>query len=179
MRNPTFTWLLTGCLTLSCGIALADPAYKATDIVNHFAKQQVELGAKRGLCIGTEAQCREQKEQQVNALESFDLVINFNYNSDDLTPDARRNLDEFARALKDPRLARASFMVEGHTDGAGSDEFNLALSERRANAVVRYLAAKGIESARIVSKGYGEAKPKVPDPLNPANRRVETRLRVD
>jgi len=66
--------------------------------------------------------------------------------------------------------------VGGHTDSDGSDATNLALSERRAAAVIEYLAAKGIEPERMVARGYGEAMPIVPNTSSEnkaRNRRIE------
>jgi outer membrane protein OmpA-like peptidoglycan-associated protein len=155
----------------------ADRAYTATDIVEHFAPKP-RLGATRGLCIGTEEQCGQIAPKPRTSI-SFDLVVNFDHNSDVLTNSARANLDEFAKALKDDRLATAAFVVEGHTDGKGSDSYNLNLSERRARAVVRYLQEKDVDAAKLAPRGYGKAKPKAADPFDPVNRRVETRLRVE
>lgn len=158
--------------------ALAQPAYRAEDIVKHFAPAP-DLGATRGLCIGTESECAKSvAPPRPTANTTFDLVVNFDYNSDALSPAARQNLDEFAKALRDSRLSAASFLVEGHTDGKGSDGYNLSLSERRANAVVRYLAEQGVDVKKLAAKGYGKLKPRASDPFDPANRRVETRLRV-
>lgn len=158
--------------------ALADPAYKAEDIVKHFAPAP-DLGTTRGLCIGTESECAKSvAPPKPTANAAFDLVVNFDYNSDALSSAAQQNLDEFAKALRDARLSSASFLVEGHTDGKGSDGYNLSLSERRANAVVRYLADKGVDVKKLAAKGYGKLKPRATDPLDPTNRRVETRLRV-
>lgn len=66
--------------------------------------------------------------------------------------------------------------VGGHTDSDGSDAENRRLSERRAASVMRYLTARGIEAARLVAVGYGEAQPVVPNdtPDNKKrNRRIE------
>lgn len=66
--------------------------------------------------------------------------------------------------------------IDGHTDSDGSASTNMEISEARAKACADYLTKKGIDSARISSKGYGEAKPLVPNnsPANKAkNRRVE------
>lgn len=157
--------------------AFAQTAYKADDIVKHFSPGAPQLGATRGLCVGTEAECNRQSSRP-KLVDSFDLVVKFEYNSDVLTPSARQNLDEFAKALKDPRLATSDFLVEGHTDAAGSDTYNLTLSERRAAAVVKYLEAKGVDRARLQARGFGETRPRVSDPFAGDNRRVETRLRV-
>ena len=66
-------------------------------------------------------------------------------------------------------------MVAGHTDAAGSDNYNQDLSERRADAIKRYLADKyGVTGTDLVTVGYGKSKLK--DPANPmaeANRRVQ------
>lgn len=155
----------------------AQTAYKAKDIVSHFAAPK-SLGGARAICIGTESECAKDMATAPKR-DGFDLVVKFNYNSDTLTRPARSNLDEFAKALKDPSLAASSFVVEGHTDGQGRDEYNLDLSMRRANAVVSYLQAQGVPTARLEAKGLGKQNPVSPDPMSSANRRVETRLRAE
>jgi OOP family OmpA-OmpF porin len=163
------------------GPALSQSGYKAQDIVNTFAPDlgaTRSLGAARGLCIGTEAECSV-GEAKPATKATFDLLVNFDYDSDVLTPEARRNLDEFAAALRDPRLAASSFLVEGHTDATGSPAYNLSLSERRANAVVRYLEGKGIDTSKLVARGLGQTKPRTANPFDAVNRRVETRLRAE
>ncbi|MGF3023266.1 OmpA family protein [Methylobacterium aquaticum] len=163
-------------ITAMSGVALAGPAYTADDIVKHFtAADQPDLGRSRGLCIGTRNECNAGLPVRKPA-GNFDLVVNFGYNSDVLTPAARANLDEFAQALQDARLKSATFAVEGHTDGHGGDDFNLDLSSRRARAVVKYLADRGVKAGQLTAKGYGKARPLAGDPLDPANRRVEARL---
>jgi|FEC22Drversion2_1045045.scaffolds.fasta_scaffold00272_11 outer membrane protein OmpA-like peptidoglycan-associated protein len=160
--------------------ACADPAYKASDIVKHFAPaRRAELGGTRALCIGTESECANQLQDHSKPIGGFDLRVNFDYNSTNLTGPTRANLEEFVRALRDPTLEGAHFVVEGHTDGTGSDAYNLDLSMRRARSVVEFLTAHGIPPARLEAKGYGKQKPLVADPLASQNRRVETRLRAE
>lgn len=156
--------------------ASADPAFKAADIIGRFAPG-AGLGETRSLCIGTESECAKAMPDPVKSARGFDLVVNFEYNSDTLTRQARTNLGEFAKALKDPRLGPAAFVVEGHTDGMGSDEFNLDLSIRRAKSVVAYLETLGVPNDKLEAKGYGKQKLLVPDAMSKQNRRVETRLR--
>ncbi len=175
MRSLLLGLAASGLLA-TCAYA-QQPAYSAADIIKQFAPAP-SLGSTRGLCIGTEADCGQAAPKPRTDI-SFDLVVNFEYNSDELTKAAKQNLDEFAKALKDERLATAAFVVEGHTDGKGGDSYNLNLSERRARAVVRYLNAKGVDSAKLAPRGYGKARPKAADPFDPLNRRVETRLRVE
>lgn len=154
--------------------AYADPAYKSADILARFAPN---LGAARSLCIGSESECAKAVALPPAKDKGFDLMVKFEYNSDTLTKGARTNLDEFATALKDPRLGPSSFVVEGHTDGMGGDDFNLDLSMRRANAVVKYLENRGVSSEKLEAKGYGKQRLLVTDPMSSSNRRVETRLR--
>ncbi|KQO91901.1 hypothetical protein ASF36_18785 [Methylobacterium sp. Leaf90] len=161
-------------------VAHAEPAYKASDIIKHFKPSRpANLGATRALCIGTASECPQPMQDRSKPVKGFDLRVNFNYNSADLTSSARSNLDEFARALKDPTLTDARFVVEGHTDGAGSDAFNLDLSMRRARSVVEFLQTQGVPAERLEAKGYGKQKPLVQDVLSGQNRRVETRLRSE
>src|SRR6185295_7698876 len=63
---------------------------------------------------------------------SIDLYVNFSYNSADLTSDARITLDRLGTALSDGRLQGFTFLIAGHTDAKGGDEYNQKLSQRRA-----------------------------------------------
>jgi outer membrane protein OmpA-like peptidoglycan-associated protein len=176
-------FLMTGAMCLAPFIASASPQYSADDIIKRFAAKPV-AGENRSLCIGTEVECRVKASTPAKANApiaadgSFDLLVNFESNSDRLTAGAKDNLDEFAKALQSPVLSKTAFSIEGHTDAKGSQRFNLNLSRRRAGAVVRYLESKGVQRQHLVPRGYGKLKPRVPDPLDPANRRVEAKLQV-
>ena len=66
--------------------------------------------------------------------------------------------------------------MSAHTDSRGSDDYNFKLSDNRARSVVEYILSKGIPASRIISKGYGETKPVVPNDSEDnmqLNRRVE------
>jgi outer membrane protein OmpA-like peptidoglycan-associated protein len=107
---------------------------------------------------------------------SFDAAVNFTFNSNELTPDAKTQLDKIADVLKDSDVKDADVIIAGHTDGKGSERYNQKLSERRALSVKHYLAQTGIENKRLTATGYGKSKLLLPqDPLNPLNRRVEFR----
>jgi len=176
--------LVTISAALAAGFCALSPlaaqaqAYKADDIVKHFGAAKPNLGVSRGLCVGTEAECNK-AGHVVKPATAFDLVVKFKYNSDVLEPEAKVNLDEFAKALKDPQLSANNFLVEGHTDASGAAGYNLSLSERRARAVVRYLSERGVDTAKLVPRGYGQSKPLVSDKFSADNRRVETRLQVE
>jgi outer membrane protein OmpA-like peptidoglycan-associated protein len=83
-------------------------------------------------------------------------------------------LDEVVRALNDNKLFRVQ--VEGHTDSSGSDDHNQSLSERRAGAVLEYLATHGVSRERLISKGFSSSVPR--DTNNTAEGRENNR-RVD
>lgn len=116
-----------------------------------------------------------QKGAKSEELPSVNLYVNFEYNSADLMTDSQITLDNLAKALKDERLSRFKFLVAGHTDSKGSDEYNLDLSNRRAGSVIQYLVAKhGIDPALLTERGYGESQ--LLDPGHPedgVNRRVQ------
>lgn len=100
--------------------------------------------------------------------------ITFEVGSDRLTPYAKRVLDIFGTAIQSPQLANAQFVIEGHTDGTGSDQYNLDLSKRRAESVIRYLVhTSGIDPTRLAAKGKGRRElVNHDDPASSENRRV-------
>jgi outer membrane protein OmpA-like peptidoglycan-associated protein len=158
---------------VSWGQSASGPSYHAQDILEHFLTHP-EPESTRSVCIGTEADCG--KSTETRQAPGFDLEVTFKLNSDLLTATAKQNLDEFAKALKDPRLGPYAFAVDGYTDARGGDSYNLRLSQRRAQAVTEYLATQGVAKNKLKPHGFGKQNPKTPDPLDPANRRVETRI---
>lgn len=137
-----------------------------------------------GICVGTTAQClRGVAEDGVVAADEtaqpLMLLITFDYNSARLTDAAQHELAGLAEVMKDPRLAGTGFLIEGHTDSKGQPNYNLDLSQQRAKTVTEYLAAKGVDPARLSAVGWGESHPRVSDnPQAPENRRVELRLNL-
>ncbi len=153
--------------------ALAGSDYTVADIVGFFVKER-DLGAARGICIGTAQECKQEAPKPAG----FDMLIHFALNSAALDQQAQANLDEFAKALTDERLKTAQFIVEGHTDATGTEQYNDKLSERRADAVTNYLVAQGVQPDRLTAIGLGEKDPRVPDPYDPVNRRVEMHINL-
>ncbi|MER8572062.1 OmpA family protein [Mesorhizobium sp. M1409] len=159
--------------------AYADPVQKSQDIVKFFAGA-ADLGKSRGICVGTEEECKSKSKAKDAPAEksSLDMLINFGLDSAELDATARSELDQFATALKDQRLSTFSFVVEGYTDATGTVHYNEGLSQRRAQSVAAYLTASGIEATRINPIGMGEKNPRSPNPYDPANRRVEMRIKT-
>jgi OmpA-OmpF porin, OOP family len=102
------------------------------------------------------------------------LLITFQTNSADLTPQARESLDVVGRALMANELAELRFEIEGHADPRGGHEFNQRLSEARAETVRIYLVqAHGINGSRLQSVGKGDRELlNTGNPIAPENRRV-------
>lgn len=91
-----------------------------------------------------------------------------------LKPGADRALDRLAQYLKDS--PETHVIIEGHTDSVGSDDYNLALSQRRAQAVADALTTRGVSTGRIQTKGLGKAYPVASNDTQAGrqqNRRVE------
>ena len=106
---------------------------------------------------------------------SIDLEINFDYNSAEISRKALPSVTELGKALSSPELKGSVFLVAGHTDAKGGDEYNQGLSERRAEAIKRYLMQKfGLAAENLVTAGYGKTQLKnTADPFADENRRVQ------
>jgi hypothetical protein len=75
--------------------------------------------------------------------------------------------------MKNERLVNLKFKVEGHTDAQGSEQHNMKLSQSRADSVITYLAAKGVEVDRLTGEGKGFTELLIPEkPKAAENRRV-------
>ncbi len=86
-------------------------------------------------------------------------VIYFAYDSDVLVPSETANLDKIAAYLS--KNTSLGLVIEGHCDSRGTDEYNRALGERRANAIRAYLAGRGVADARMKTVSFGKDKPAV------------------
>ena len=118
---------------------------------------------------------REEIASSIVDKPNIDLEINFDYNSADISAKSLPSVQALGRALTNPELKGSTFIVAGHTDAAGGEGYNQDLSERRADAIKRYLMQNyGIAPADLVTVGYGKSKLKDPNqPLAEVNRRVQ------
>lgn len=101
-------------------------------------------------------------------------IVNFAFDSSNLTSTAQANLDKLAKVLMDN--VDTNVNIYGYTDSKGSDDYNLALSQRRAAAVKSYLSGKGIAASRLFTMGMGEQDPVASNDTDEGrakNRRVE------
>ena len=151
----------------------------------------VGIGALAGGAVGRYMDQQEAELRRQTAGTGVDLIrlcdglflrmpsgITFDHDRYDIKPQFRSTLDEVARTLN--TYSQTYIDVLGHTDTTGSNEYNQALSERRAASVADYLAARGVNRVRLATRGYGETAPLyVPDDNESeraANRRVEIKV---
>lgn len=150
-------------------------AQQAADEANRL-RQQAEQ---------SQAQLREQLKEQLNqVLQTRDtargLIVNmsdvlFDTAKYNLKPEAREKLAKVSGIiLSHPGLKLA---VEGYTDIVGSDEYNMKLSDHRANSVRGYLITQGIDPGSITSQGFGKADP-VADNSTAAGRKLNRRVQL-
>lgn len=129
-----------------------------------------EAGFEKSLTFGpAEMKAALDKEGRVQLYGIF-----FDLDKATLKEESVKQLQHVVTLMKnDPGLV---LEVQGHTDDQGSDDYNLTLSQRRAETVVKYLELFGIDAGRLTPKGYGESKPVMPNTTEEGrakNRRVE------
>jgi outer membrane protein OmpA-like peptidoglycan-associated protein len=133
----------------------------------YMDKQEADLrNAMASTISQNNATIQRNNEQMLTA--TFKSDVFFDVNSSTIKPGGYAELDRVANVLA--QYPQTMIRVEGHTDQTGSEQYNLQLSERRANAVKNALTQKGIDAARITPVGMGECCPVSSD--NAANRRV-------
>lgn len=148
MTRPFISVLLLLALSLGVGCA---------------SKKPTAAGAGGGASTGTEGGVTESPGGgggAGGAGESLDAsapTVYFEFNSYTIDASERDKLQKAADALKAKESAQVT--IEGHCDERGSNEYNLALGERRALAVKSYLQKLGIEGKRLATISYGEEKP--------------------
>lgn len=110
--------------------------------------------------VVTQESAKEGAGSQAGALESELQKIYFNFDSADLSEESRTALSKNAGLLA--KATTLKVRIEGNCDERGSDEYNLALGERRAKAAMDYLVSLGVQPERLSIVSYGEEKPAEP-----------------
>jgi len=149
--------------------------------------RQLELAKQQAEALALEAENARQKALQLEAelaeiqakqtdrgivLTLGDVL--FAFNKAELQPGAMRTIDKLAEFLE--KHSERKVVIEGHTDSRGSDEYNLGLSQRRADSVRNALVANGVDPVRIQTIGMGKEYPVASNDTDAGrqqNRRVE------
>ncbi len=132
-----------------------DRAAREARQAEFLAKQEAAKAAKAANEAANEA--AKTAEQLRNSAMAADTLFFFDFDKSDLKQDALDDLDAHAKYLAADRSAKVR--LEGHADERGTRAYNLALGERRANAVARYLVIQGVNRSQIESVSYGEERP--------------------
>ena len=108
------------------------------------------------------------------------MLITFETNSAELKPEARKMLDSLGKAMTSDKLSNFRFAIEGHADPRGGEQFNLELSQRRAESVVSYLTENHhIDASRLQPIGKGQSELFNRSQIDaPENRRVTVKTLV-
>jgi len=195
--------LLLGCSTIkNANKAQKGGAIGATGgaviggiIGNNVGKGNTALGAIIGAVVGGAAggyigsrmdRQAEQIEEEIPGAEvqrvgeginvtfTQDAGVFFETNKAEVKGTSAETLNKLADIFKE--YPKSNILVEGHTDSAGSDEYNWGLSQKRAESVTDYLIAQGISRSRFSTKWYGETQPRATNETSEGkakNRRVE------
>ena len=105
---------------------------------------------------------------------SFPSGILFPFNSTEILPDGKTNLQQLASSLD--KYPNSDILIVGHTDSVGTDAYNMDLSQRRAQAASAYLQSLGVPASRLQTAGRGESEPIATNDTDEGrqrNRRVE------
>lgn len=127
----------------------------------------------RGLRLH-KAETQSQAPEPMSGPRALSLEVYFEFNSAELSAEARAQLAPVGEALQAKELETLSFTFEGHTDASGSDAYNLSLSERRAQSVKDFfIQSYRLEPSRVNSVGRGESQLiEGVEANSPVNRRV-------
>jgi len=135
----------------------------------------------KGISVDDKGCPVEKKAAKGDPNQKFDDV-HFAFDRSELTDYAKVVLDNAAKVIDDltKSYPQLKLDISGHTDWDGTDGYNQALSERRANVVRQYLLRKGVDGGRMNVQAYGEARPKATNETDEGralNRRTEVRAR--
>jgi len=170
------------------GTAIGAVVGKATGSTARGAIIGAAVGGAAGAIIGHQM---DQKAKEIQAtvagaevtrvgeglVVTFASGLLFDFDSDRLRAESKKNLDNLASSLSN--FGDSKLLLVGHTDSQGSDEYNLDLSRRRADAVAAYLESRSVSAARVQTSGRGETEPVASNDTDPGrqqNRRVEAAI---
>ena len=171
------------------GAAVGAAVGKATGSTARGAIIGAAVGGAAGAIIGHQM---DQKAKEIQAkvagaevtrvgeglVVTFDSGLLFDFDSDRLRVESKKNLDNLASSLTGD-FNDSKLLLVGHTDAQGSDEYNLNLSRRRADAVAAYLESQNISASRVQTTGRGESEPIASNDTDAGrqeNRRVEVAI---
>lgn len=186
--------LTTLYTVLLCNAAVAQES-QVTDLTSQSVSVDQLVSALDIPIRGVDAKCAPYQEEMskltrgvgsapkspdqvasLKPMKTASVSATFELDSAQLTGEAKTLLQTVAQALNTPELAAQCFQLAGHTCDRGEDTHNLELSQNRADAVKKYLVEQGVAENRLVTTGFGEISPMVPNETEEQrqkNRRVD------
>lgn len=170
----SFRVVLLGLLTLGCLAHAQVPSTadspSAAQMIEQLKTPAAAPRTRSLRNLGVEA---TDAQGAVASRPSLSLHIQFDFDSARVRPESQQALSNLALALQSPELLLAKFAIEGHTDAKGRADYNLKLSQLRADAVREYLGQHGVAVERLQPSGKGASDLVNPhDPNAAENRRV-------
>jgi outer membrane protein OmpA-like peptidoglycan-associated protein len=153
----------TEATLLGAGIGAAVGALAGNQVGKYMDQQEQDL---RNAMAQSEAASIQRDQEVLRA--TFKSEMLFDFDSATLKAGAYPELDRVANVLN--KYPKTTILIQGHTDASGPEDYNQALSEKRAQAVKNALIQRGVQEVRLYAVGYGESQPISSDPA--ANRRV-------
>jgi OmpA-OmpF porin, OOP family len=170
---------LVAALTITSAINAQTPSLesmieqlktKPANAANSTAPKTRSLGNVRNLTVDVATT----QEVAIAEKASLSLQIQFDFNSASVKAESKDALTNLAAAMQSKELSEAKFVIEGHTDAKGKQDYNLRLSQHRADSVREFLVNKGVDGTRLSAAGKGSSDPaNTADPLSAENRRVK------
>ena len=154
--------------TLVVGACSKDPPPPPAPTMDQDSLERARADSIRRAREAAEAAARERAEREAEAArmaaiaearETLEAMVFFDYDESEIRPDAAQVLREKAEVLR--ASPQVQLQIEGHADERGSTEYNLALGNRRAEAVRQFLVGFGLSEARFEIVSYGEEQPLV------------------
>lgn len=174
-RTARTAVLRVAVLGVAIALAVAGCSKKSTDEENlEGGSGDSEFSDGSGSGSGSDSDSAMSEPERVRELGS----VYFDYDSASIRADAGTTLKADSQAIMSHSEWK-TITLEGHTDERGSEEYNLALGERRANAVMQYLVDLGVPTARMITVSFGEGSPAVQGHDESAwrwNRRVDFKV---
>lgn len=170
------------------GAAVGAAIGKATGSTARGAIVGAAVGGAAGAIIGHQMDQKAKEIQTTVAgadvtrvgeglVVTFDSGLLFDFDSDQLRAESKKNLDNLASSLSN--FGDSKLLLVGHTDSQGTDAYNQDLSRRRAASVASYLESRGVSGARVEVAGRGETEPIASNDTElgrAQNRRVEVAI---
>jgi len=179
-RRAASAFLLVFAMLAAGSAALAQDAAPNTEQMIEALKPRTR--SLRNLVVGEAAasapvaaagEPATMPPEPATARPSLSMAIRFDFASARLRPEGAAVLDRLATALQASDLRAGRFLIEGHTDAKGVADYNLRLSQQRADEVRRYLQLHGVDEQRLSAVGRGSQEPaNAAQPLAAENRRV-------